>query len=303
MGGKITHDCGTSRSIGWFIEGILPLLLFCKEPTRLQLSGITNDALDLSIDTLTQATIPIFRLFGVEGIHLTTKRRGAAPKGGGLIELYCPIVRSLQPIYQVHSGKIRCVRGVVFCARTSPTIITRVIDSSKQLLQEVISDVYINADHYKGNEGGHSAGYSLFLSAETTTGRTLSVECAAKAGSGDTPEDIGRQGALLLLEEMCLGGAFDRSHQSLVILLMAIASEDVSKVRFGQELTSTAISCLRIVQDAFGITFKLKRSVSVDEEDEEMAPGVSARKITNEADSILLSCLGSGYVNMSRRIK
>jgi RNA 3'-terminal phosphate cyclase-like protein len=60
MGGPITHDCGTSRSMGWFIEGILPLAPFCKFPLNLTLSGITNDDLDLSVDILTQvSTFPV----------------------------------------------------------------------------------------------------------------------------------------------------------------------------------------------------------------------------------------------------
>lgn len=27
-GGRANHDCGTIRSLGWFIEGLLPLALF-----------------------------------------------------------------------------------------------------------------------------------------------------------------------------------------------------------------------------------------------------------------------------------
>lgn len=27
-GGRITHECGTTRALGWFIEGLLPLALF-----------------------------------------------------------------------------------------------------------------------------------------------------------------------------------------------------------------------------------------------------------------------------------
>ena len=27
-GGRATHECGTTRSLGWFIEGLLPLALF-----------------------------------------------------------------------------------------------------------------------------------------------------------------------------------------------------------------------------------------------------------------------------------
>lgn len=27
-GGKATHDCGTTRSLGWFLEALMPLALF-----------------------------------------------------------------------------------------------------------------------------------------------------------------------------------------------------------------------------------------------------------------------------------
>lgn len=27
-GGRVSHDCGTTRSLGWFIEGLIPLALF-----------------------------------------------------------------------------------------------------------------------------------------------------------------------------------------------------------------------------------------------------------------------------------
>lgn len=76
--------------------------------------------------------------------------------------------------------------------------------------------MFINADPYKGAEAGLSAGYSIFLTAESTTGATLSVERGAAAsgsGGGDLPETIGQQAALLLLEEICLGGVVDRGHQ------------------------------------------------------------------------------------------
>jgi RNA 3'-terminal phosphate cyclase-like protein len=70
-GGKVTHDCG-ARAVGWFIEGVLPLLLFCKSPSHLTLTGITNDDQDLSVDCIQHATAPLLRHFGVEGSYLHT---------------------------------------------------------------------------------------------------------------------------------------------------------------------------------------------------------------------------------------
>lgn len=282
VGGHVSHDCGSSRSIGWFIEGLLPLALFAKEAITIQLLGITNDALDFSVDIIKNVTIPFLRHFGVDGASLKVSRRGAAPKGGGIVEFFCPIVKELQAIHIIDTGLMKRIRGIAFCSRISPTILVRVVDSARGILNNLLPDVYIHTDHYRGPEGGISAGYSLSLVGESTTGVLLSTERTAM--QGELPEDIGKEAAIQLLEEICKGGVVDSFHQPLVILLMALGPEDVCKVRFGCELTGAAIKTLRLMKDAFGVTFKIR-------EDKENSP-----------PSILLSCLGIGYKNMSRRI-
>ena len=70
---------------------------------------------------------------------------------------------------------------------------------------------------------------------------------------------------------------------------MALGPEDVCKVRFGSELTPQSVRTLQLIRDAFGTVFKIKRDVE--------GEGTDKEKVT-----IVLSCLGIGYKNMSRRI-
>lgn len=285
MGGRITHDCALSRSIGWFIEGIITLIPFCKASLTAQFNGITNDSMDLSVDVLSNVTLPFLRNFGIEGASLKVKKRGAPPKGGGVVDFYCPIVREVKPIYVTDSGLIKKIRGVAFCSRISPTIISRVVDSARGVLNNLLPDVYIHTDHYKGLEGGNSPGYSLSLVAESTTGVLISSERSATAdggAAGDLPETVGQEAALMLLEEIRKGGVVDSSHQCLVLQLMVLGPEDVCKVRFGSELTNNAINTLQLLFDAFGVMFKIK-----------------ADPIDN---TILVSCLGIGFKNMARKV-
>mmetsp|Transcript_12155 Transcript_12155/g.18355 ORF Transcript_12155/g.18355 Transcript_12155/m.18355 type:complete len:362 (+) Transcript_12155:64-1149(+) len=281
IGGSIQHDCPSSRSIGWFIEGIIPLIVFAKNPVSIQFTGITNDEMDISVDVFKSVTLPLMRNFGIEGMTLNIKRRGAAPNGGGLVEFTCPIVRELKPLNVTDAGLIKRIRGIAFCAKISPTILTRVVDSARAVLNEYIPDVYIHTDHYRGADSGASAGYSLALFAESTTGVLLSSECTASPGGRQLPEDIGRHGALQLLEEIWKGGVIDSAHQSLVLLLMTMSPEDVCKVRFGSSLTDQSVETLRLLKDAFGVVFKIKEDP--------------------ETHTLQLSCLGIGYKNMSRK--
>ena len=49
-----------------------------------------------------------------------------------------------------------------------------------------------------------------------------------------TPEDVGVKAARELLVEIQRGGCVDRKHQWLVLLFMALGSEDVGRVRMGE---------------------------------------------------------------------
>jgi len=84
----------------------------------------------------------------------------------------------------------------------------------------------------------------------------------------------------LLLEEIRRGGVVDSSHQCLVLQLMVLGPEDVSKVSFGV-LTEQAIKTLRLLKDAFGIVFKIKEDL--------------------DTNTVTLSCFGTGMKNVSRK--
>jgi RNA 3'-terminal phosphate cyclase len=51
MGGRIEHDCGTERSISYFLEPLLVLAPFSKKPFVLTLEGITTDHIDPSVSS------------------------------------------------------------------------------------------------------------------------------------------------------------------------------------------------------------------------------------------------------------
>jgi RNA 3'-terminal phosphate cyclase-like protein len=130
-GGSFTHDCPTSRAIGYWLEPLLLLAPFCKMPVRAVLTGLTNDALDVSVDRMRSVVIPTLRVFGIDGVKMVVKKRGAPPKGGGLVTFQCPIVRELTPVSILEEGFIRRVRGVAFSARVSPQVGNRTVTSAR----------------------------------------------------------------------------------------------------------------------------------------------------------------------------
>jgi RNA 3'-terminal phosphate cyclase-like protein len=69
-GGKLEHQCGGKKSIGYFIEFLLSVGAFGKETLMCQLMGVTNDNTDTSVDLIRTSLLPQLTKFGIENISL-----------------------------------------------------------------------------------------------------------------------------------------------------------------------------------------------------------------------------------------
>jgi RNA 3'-terminal phosphate cyclase-like protein len=209
------------------------LSLFAKNPVEITLKGVTNSDSDLSVDVLRVVSLPLLKRFGIDsGLSIKVNKRGCLPNGGGEVFFSCPIVKELKPIRLTEVGKIKRVRGLAYTAKVNPAMATRVIQSSRELLNEFIPDVWVYTDNYKGPSSGASPGYGESLIAESTTGCLLSAE---KIGVKDlSPEDMGSEIVQILLDEIAQGGAVDSAHQALMFVLMTLCPEDVSTLRIGK---------------------------------------------------------------------
>jgi len=294
-GGRVEHDCGTEHSIGYFLEVLVALGPFCKNPLHATLTGVTNNQTDPSVDLVKASVLPVLRKFVLddEGLELKIVKRGAEPQGGGQVLFKCPVKRQLKPVQVVDQGKIKRIRGTAWAVRVSPSVPNRVVEATKGVLLKFIPDVYIYTDHFTGSKSGKSPGFGLTLSAETTTGVILSAEvCSNPAGSGSptVPEELGVLGAKMLLEEIFRGGCADSVSQSLVALFMGMGPTDVSKFLVGP-LSPYTVQFLRHAKDFLDLMFKLETK-RAEEDEESLCVGT---------DKVLMTCVGIGFSNLGKR--
>ncbi|XP_069125850.1 RNA 3'-terminal phosphate cyclase-like protein isoform X1 [Argopecten irradians] len=297
IGGKLDHECNTQRSIGYYLEGLICLAPFTKKPIKVVLRGVTNDQIDPSVDLIKLSTIPVLKRFlGTdEGLELKITRRGAAPDGGGEVIFSCPCRQKLRPLQFTDPGKIKRIRGVAWAVRVSPVTTNRIVDATRSILNQFLPDIYIYTDHFKGSQSGKSPGFGLTLVAETLQGSFLCAEAASNpkgSSKGPTiPEDLGKETAKLLLEEIYRGGCVDSTNQSLTALFMVLGQQDVSKVQMGT-LSQYTIQFLRHIRDFLHIMFKVEAEVKKDDEEELQTGG----------EKLTLTCVGVGYSNVSKAI-
>ncbi|CAL1685078.1 unnamed protein product [Lasius platythorax] len=234
-GGELEHDCSLQRGIGYYLEGIMIIAPFCKNCVNLKLRGVTNNTTDPSIDRIQTAGIPILKKFlaGDNEVVLTIRKRGVAPLGGGEVHFKCPISRNLKTIQMEDSGMVKRIR-----------------------------------DHCRGSTGGKSPGFGVTLTADTTKEVFFSGQAFSPLMTTGSlpcvPEDLGKEAAMKLLDEIYRNGCVDSPFQSMTAAFMALGKKDVCKVTMGP-LTPATIQFLRDLRDFFGIVFKIE---PIKEEDE-----------------------------------
>ncbi|XP_022142004.1 probable RNA 3'-terminal phosphate cyclase-like protein [Momordica charantia] len=296
MGGRhLVHDCGVSRSLGYFLEPLILLALFARKPLTIKLKGITNDSKDPSVDTFKSTTLPMLKHFGVDlkEVDLKIEGRGVPPHGGGEVTLTMPTVKSLSAVSWTDEGMVKRIRGVTFSTRVSSQFEHAMITAARGVFNRLLPDVHIFTDHRKGSLAGNSPGFGISLVAETTSGCLMSADTTVSYGHAEEttefeeekkqlspPADIGEQMAFALLGEIEQGGVVDSTHQGLLFLLCALCPEDVSKVRVGK-LTPYGIETLRNILEFLGVMFKITPEPS--------------------NGTVELLCVGSGMYNLSRK--
>uniref|UniRef100_A0A7S1IWZ8 RNA 3'-terminal-phosphate cyclase (ATP) n=1 Tax=Eutreptiella gymnastica TaxID=73025 RepID=A0A7S1IWZ8_9EUGL len=292
VGGQFTHDCSCERGIGYWLEALICLAPFAKQPTQVILTGVTNKEIDIGVDIVRTVTMPLLQKFGVDA-SLKILRRGAPPLGGGRVSFVCSPVRKLQAIELVEEGKIKRIRGLAYSARISPDLANRMVHSAKGLLLKLLPDIFITSDHFRGDEAGLSPGFGITLVAESTNKGDLFLaeevvpEPEQMTKDQLTPEDMGDRAARLLLEQIMRGGCVDGQHQAITLLFMALGPEQLSRVCMGQ-LTEYAENMQRLLEVYFGVTFgvyKQKRA------------GVPS----SVPQRVVVSCIGQTLVNLSKR--
>lgn len=306
-GDRISHDCHTSRAIGYYLEPLLMLAPFCKYALNVTLRGSTHTESDICADTISAISVPLVRRL-TSGKTLSPNvevKRRATNGNGGIVMFRCDVISGkLAAVDLLNNGVVKRVRGIAFGNRCSPGHITRIIDSCRGVLNRFSPDVYIHSDH--GNEKNCGNGFALHLVAETTQGCLLGADWTC-ANPTVTPEQTAKLATGLLLEEIEGGGCIDSNHVPLALFYAAVSDSDMSRVRVGR-LTETSISFLRDLDSFLGVRFNLrvlggavKQTLDEEEEESDSSDEEDVAEQDRQNYGIIMSCIGAGVSNIARQ--
>ncbi|PHH76317.1 hypothetical protein CDD82_4046 [Ophiocordyceps australis] len=303
---QIPDTC--TRGITYFLLPLCLLAPFSKAHMNVRFSGpgvITSATQtgDVSVDTFRTAILPLFALFGIPParIELRVLQRSCAGPGGrgggGCVELrFASQVRLPKTLHLNRSpGRIRRIRGVAYSTGVSASNNARMIHSARQVLNPFVIDIHIAAQYDQaplvstdktGNKRRLGIGFGLSLVAESNANGVLySADVVVPPSGGAVPEDIGKNCAHQLLETISQGGCVSQVSVGAVLVLMAMGSEDVGRLRVGREVVGT--------QDLIGLARDLKTFG---------ASSWGFRDVHDETDDIMISVKGTGLGNVGRKV-
>ncbi|KAL9009791.1 MAG: hypothetical protein Q9173_005210 [Seirophora scorigena] len=309
-GGVIRHEVAASctRGVSYFLIPLCLLAPFSKAPVNVLFTGpgvITSATLagDISADTVRTAILPLYARFGISNnIELRILRRsnpGPRGKGGaGEVQLvFGHQVRLPTTLHLLNPGRVKKIRGVAYCTGVPASNNARMIEAARGVLNSLTADTYIFSDvssaplQPTADQASESVktkvgiGFGLSLVAESSTGCLYSADVVSPTSGGIPPEDLGHQCAHQLLESVSVGGTVSSTAASTILTLMAMSSEDVGRVQVGRNLVSgEQIIGLGRDMKMFGLS------------------GWGFREATDSSNDMVISVVGKGVANVSRKI-
>ncbi len=218
--GSYEWDIGTAGSTTLLVMTLLPVACFAKGTTQFKLSGGLFQDFAPSAFHMQRVLFPILGRMGIAA-RLNIVRPGYVPRGGGIIEVEVePVKGTLAPIRLVEQGKVTSIEGVALSSHLKERKVSeRMAETCNEVLRSKGYGAQIEIVY---DTTALQRGAALAIEAKTSSGCIISADGAGAPGR--TSEEIGRNVAKNLLEDLATGATVDRYLADQLIFYAALAN-------------------------------------------------------------------------------
>lgn len=240
--GEYHINIGTAGSITLLLQCLMPVAMRIKDSISLKIRGGTDVAWSPPIDHLRYVMLPTIAKMGYNA-HIDLISRGYYPRGGGLVKAV--IHPSVLSGIMLQKGEVE-IMGISHCSRLPEHVAMRQAMSAKEVLAE----------------GGYDAQISTEYSQYESTGSGITLWCPGMGGSslgekGKPAEEVGREAARALLNELRSGASADVHLADQLIPYMALADGKCSLTT--RLLTPHARTNIWAVERFLDVKFKTEK--------------------------------------------
>ena len=241
--GEYDIDIGTAGSIALLLQCLMPAAMHAKDVVSLHIRGGTDVAWSPPIDHLRYVMLPTIARMGYDA-HIDLIRRGYYPRGGGLVKATIHPSDLSGIVLEREKTEIR---GISHSSRLPEHVAIRQAMSAREVLAEE----------------GYDAQISTECSQYGSTGSGITLWCPGIGGSslgerGKPAEEVGREAARALLEELGSGASTDVHLADQLIPYMALADGKCSLTT--RLLTSHARTNIWVVERFLDVQFEVEEN-------------------------------------------
>src|SRR3989344_4580684 len=212
-------DIGTSGSIGLLLQTLLPLLIFAKKETTLEISGGTAGLGAPSVEYIKHVTLPMLAKFGIELPELEVVRQGFYPRGGGLVRVKAKPVKRLGYANLLSQGTIKIVKCLSIAGSLPLTVAERQANAAKEFLLRNGVETVVDVKAETAETLSQGTSITIF---EENNESILGADGIGRRGV--RAEDVGREVAAGFLVSLKSGAALDRWMADPIIPFLALAT-------------------------------------------------------------------------------
>uniref|UniRef100_A0A8C9GFL3 RNA 3'-terminal phosphate cyclase domain-containing protein n=1 Tax=Piliocolobus tephrosceles TaxID=591936 RepID=A0A8C9GFL3_9PRIM len=157
---NISFNCGKERSITYFIEFLLMVIPFFKNPVKLLLKGITDDNLDRTVCTCKIISEHFFKnvlKFDNDFLSINILKRGIKSNDlNGEVLFFMNNIKTINPFDISDAGLVQKITGSIICNNMSLVFQNKLMNFTKKYLYNFIP--YINFEIEKPKNRKYSNG-------------------------------------------------------------------------------------------------------------------------------------------------
>jgi len=248
-GVRFEANIGTAGSITLLLHAIIPPLLYAERETEIEITGGTNVLWSPTTDYFRHVFCNFLDRMGVD-IRVDVERHGFYPRGGGKVHVRISPVSKLRVLELVEKGKFK--RIDVWSISSSDLKNKKVAERQLKGFKEILN---LEGHEHVLYVDTLSPGTSIHAHAHYTNTK-LGADVLGEKGK--PAEEIGRDCALLLKEQMDTGACLDEWMADQILPYMALAGGGKASVA---KVTQHCKSNMWVIEKFLPVKFEVKENV------------------------------------------
>lgn len=245
---KYTFDIGTAGSTTLVLQTLLPPLLFAKEKSVLRITGGTSNPLAPPALYIKGVFLLYLKRMGIN-VDVNVEKEGFVPKGGGRILAKITPCKKLIPLNLTKKGDLK---GIYVFAVSSQKL--RDNNVAQRLLNGFITVLEDNDKIEAHKQYVDTLDSGCFISAIADYEKAR-IGCTSLGRVGVKAEDVGKECAKSLLEEMNSNATVDYLTADQLLIYMGLSKQGTI---ISSKITDHIKNNILIIEKFLSVKFEIK---------------------------------------------